>query len=359
MEDLSAGARAGAGRARRDASRSSAATSSRSPGPSGSGKTTLLNLLGGLTHATRGHVWIDGREITGLSDRELTHLRLERIGYVFQAYNLLPVLSALENAEFTLLLRGVPEAERRRRVRELFETHRDVGPRGPPARQALGRPAAARGGGARGRRTAGARAGRRAHGQSRLGDERRAARRDGAAQPRGGHDVRVLHARPARDGSRAPADPPRGRRRSQRRRRAVRVPAWAAVRLRWRRLRGLRVWRGRASARRRRPSLRLLPERRRRHRGGRRDRRRRARRAARARRCGRRRAGPWSLDVAYEHTLWWRDAPIDRRGQRACSSSARAGGDWLRPRLDAHDGESRELAASVRPAEPVATPRGR
>ena len=89
-------------------------------GPSGSGKTTLLNLLGGLTHATRGRVWIDDREITGLSDRALTHLRLERIGYVFQAYNLLPVLSALENAEFTLLLRGVPEDERRRRVRELF-----------------------------------------------------------------------------------------------------------------------------------------------------------------------------------------------------------------------------------------------
>ncbi|MGH7668298.1 MAG: ATP-binding cassette domain-containing protein, partial [Gemmatimonadaceae bacterium] len=72
-------------------------------GPSGSGKTTLLNLLGGLTRATKGKVWIDGREITGLTDRELTHLRLESVGYVFQAYNLLPVLTALENAEFTLL----------------------------------------------------------------------------------------------------------------------------------------------------------------------------------------------------------------------------------------------------------------
>jgi putative ABC transport system ATP-binding protein len=90
-------------------------------GPSGSGKTTLLNLLGGLTHATYGRIWIDGREITGLTDRELTHLRLERIGYVFQAYNLLPVLTALENAEFTLLLRGVPEHERRKRVRALFD----------------------------------------------------------------------------------------------------------------------------------------------------------------------------------------------------------------------------------------------
>ncbi|MGH7688791.1 MAG: ABC transporter ATP-binding protein [Gemmatimonadaceae bacterium] len=90
-------------------------------GPSGSGKTTLLNLLGGLTRATKGKVWIDGREITGLTDRELTHLRLESVGYVFQAYNLLPVLTALENAEFTLLLRGVPHEERRARVRALFE----------------------------------------------------------------------------------------------------------------------------------------------------------------------------------------------------------------------------------------------
>ncbi len=90
-------------------------------GPSGSGKTTLLNLLGGLTHASQGRIWIDGREITGLTDRQLTHLRLERIGYVFQSYNLLPVLSALENAEFTLLLRGVPADERHRRVRALFD----------------------------------------------------------------------------------------------------------------------------------------------------------------------------------------------------------------------------------------------
>jgi putative ABC transport system ATP-binding protein len=90
-------------------------------GPSGSGKTTLLNLLGGLTHATSGQIWIDGTEITRLTDRELTRLRLHSIGYVFQAYNLLPVLSALENAEFTLLLRGVPAEERRHRVRALFE----------------------------------------------------------------------------------------------------------------------------------------------------------------------------------------------------------------------------------------------
>ena len=90
-------------------------------GPSGSGKTTVLNLLGGLTRPTDGSIWIGGDEITDMPDRALARLRLERIGFVFQAYNLLPVLSAMENAEFTLLLRGVPSSERHRRVRELFD----------------------------------------------------------------------------------------------------------------------------------------------------------------------------------------------------------------------------------------------
>mgnify|MGYP001369072611 CR=1 FL=1 len=90
-------------------------------GPSGSGKTTLLNLLGGLTRATSGGIDIAGQELSTLSDRALATLRLERIGFVFQAYNLLPVLTALENAEFTLLLRGVPAEERRRRVEALFK----------------------------------------------------------------------------------------------------------------------------------------------------------------------------------------------------------------------------------------------
>jgi putative ABC transport system ATP-binding protein len=89
-------------------------------GPSGCGKTTLLNLFGGLTRPSRGKVWIDERELTGLSERELSKIRLERVGFVFQAYNLLPVLTALENAEFSLLLQGVSANERRRRVTELF-----------------------------------------------------------------------------------------------------------------------------------------------------------------------------------------------------------------------------------------------
>ncbi|MCY3610669.1 MAG: ABC transporter ATP-binding protein [Gemmatimonadetes bacterium] len=93
-------------------------------GPSGSGKTTVLNLLGGLTRPSRGKVWIEGREISALPDKALAKVRLSRIGFVFQSYNLLPVLTALENAEFTLLLQGMPVAERRRRVRRLF---REIG----------------------------------------------------------------------------------------------------------------------------------------------------------------------------------------------------------------------------------------
>lgn len=93
-------------------------------GPSGSGKTTVLNLLGGLTRPSRGKVWIEGREISALPDKALAQVRLSRIGFVFQSYNLLPVLTARENAEFTLLLQGVPVAERRRRVRRLF---REIG----------------------------------------------------------------------------------------------------------------------------------------------------------------------------------------------------------------------------------------
>ena len=90
-------------------------------GPSGSGKTTLLNLIGGLTRPTRGEIWVAGQELGALSNRELAQLRLEEVGVVFQAYNLLPVLSALENAEFPMLLQGIPAAQRSERVRELFE----------------------------------------------------------------------------------------------------------------------------------------------------------------------------------------------------------------------------------------------
>ncbi len=90
-------------------------------GPSGSGKTTLLNLIGGLTKATRGSVWVADRDITKMSNRELATLRLEHVGFIFQAYNLLPVLSARENAEFPLLLRGMEQSDREQRVQKLFD----------------------------------------------------------------------------------------------------------------------------------------------------------------------------------------------------------------------------------------------
>jgi putative ABC transport system ATP-binding protein len=84
-------------------------------GPSGSGKTTLLNLIGGLDTPTSGRIWIGDTDIGRLNKSDLSRLRLRQIGFVFQEFNLIPVLSAIENVEFVMLLQGVPEAERRRR----------------------------------------------------------------------------------------------------------------------------------------------------------------------------------------------------------------------------------------------------
>lgn len=90
-------------------------------GPSGSGKTTLLNLLGGLDSPDRGQIWLDGTEVSSLGSGELSRFRLHHIGFVFQAYNLIPVLSAYENTEFILLLQGVPEKERKDRALRLLK----------------------------------------------------------------------------------------------------------------------------------------------------------------------------------------------------------------------------------------------
>jgi putative ABC transport system ATP-binding protein len=85
-------------------------------GPSGSGKTTLLNLIGGLDRATSGEIAVAGRRIDDLSKTQLADLRLHQIGFVFQAYNLIPVLNAYENVEFIMQLQGVSRSEMRRRA---------------------------------------------------------------------------------------------------------------------------------------------------------------------------------------------------------------------------------------------------
>jgi putative ABC transport system ATP-binding protein len=89
-------------------------------GPSGSGKTTLLNMIGGLDAPSAGRIWVAGTEVGGLSKPELSALRLRRIGFVFQEFNLIPVLSALENVEFVMLLQGKPQAEREARSMALL-----------------------------------------------------------------------------------------------------------------------------------------------------------------------------------------------------------------------------------------------
>jgi putative ABC transport system ATP-binding protein len=89
-------------------------------GPSGCGKTTLLNIIGGLDRADTGEVLVEGKNLQILSSGDLARLRLRRLGFVFQAFNLLPVLTALENAELTLLLQGVPAEQRKGRVQKLF-----------------------------------------------------------------------------------------------------------------------------------------------------------------------------------------------------------------------------------------------
>ena len=90
-------------------------------GPSGSGKSTLLNIIGGLDRADEGDVAIDGISLVGLNEAALASLRLKKIGFVFQAYNLIPVLSAQENVEFILQLQGVGAQERSERAANALE----------------------------------------------------------------------------------------------------------------------------------------------------------------------------------------------------------------------------------------------
>jgi putative ABC transport system ATP-binding protein len=93
-------------------------------GPSGSGKSTLLNLIGALDTPTDGEVIVDGQNLSGMKEGDLAKLRRDRIGFVFQAYNLIPVLSALENVEYVMQLQGEPVAKRREAATKIL---RDVG----------------------------------------------------------------------------------------------------------------------------------------------------------------------------------------------------------------------------------------
>lgn len=90
-------------------------------GPSGSGKTTFLNIISGLDSASEGEVMLNARSLSGMSGRELADFRRDNIGFIFQAYNLIPVLTVEENIEYIMLLQAVPKAERRRRVAGILD----------------------------------------------------------------------------------------------------------------------------------------------------------------------------------------------------------------------------------------------
>lgn len=90
-------------------------------GPSGSGKTTLLNLIGALDQPTSGRVIIEGQDLNSMNRQELSYLRRDRIGFVFQSYNLIPVLSAYENAELVLSVQGASQTERKEKVMALLK----------------------------------------------------------------------------------------------------------------------------------------------------------------------------------------------------------------------------------------------
>jgi len=92
-------------------------------GPSGSGKTTVLNLIGGLDDVSEGKIVVDGQDISRLKSSQLADMRLHKIGFIFQSYNLIPVLSAIENVEFIMMLQGIPSSERLKRSRAIL---RDV-----------------------------------------------------------------------------------------------------------------------------------------------------------------------------------------------------------------------------------------
>ena len=115
-------------------------------GPSGSGKSTLLNILSGLDTPSAGRVSLAGTPISEMGGRALSDFRRDHIGFIFQAYNLIPVLTVLENIEYVMLLQGVSRRVRRERVQEMLSTVGPGGDGGQAPSSALGRAAATRGG---------------------------------------------------------------------------------------------------------------------------------------------------------------------------------------------------------------------
>lgn len=90
-------------------------------GPSGSGKTTFLNVISGLDEVTSGKVWLDGKDLSEMNRRELSDFRRDKVGFIFQAYNLIPVLTVEENVEYIMLIQGVDKEERHARVSAMLQ----------------------------------------------------------------------------------------------------------------------------------------------------------------------------------------------------------------------------------------------
>ena len=172
-------------------------------GPSGSGKTTLLNCLSGLDAIDGGDVLIEGVSLGAMSDEQRTDYRARRMGFVFQFYNLMPVLSAVENVELPLLVARVPRAGRRgARALEALEMVGLRDARGARSRRALRRPAAARDDRPRARQRPGDRLGRRADRRPRQRERRRDRGADAPAEPRARADVPDRHPRHLRRAAR-------------------------------------------------------------------------------------------------------------------------------------------------------------
>ena len=163
-------------------------------GPSGSGKTTLLNIIGCIDRPDSGSVKVAGQELTVLHDKQVTHLRLHRLGFIFQTFNLIPVLTATENVEFPLLLQK--QLTRWRNPQAGGAAARRGGPHrvpASPARRAVRRPAAAGGHRPRPGDPPGHRPRRRAHRQPGFGHRRLHPGADGGDEPEGADHLPLLH----------------------------------------------------------------------------------------------------------------------------------------------------------------------